>query len=127
MATCVGECLLSSYNMDLVTTTGSRLRALLQGVIFRKATMLSPAATQPTGYVASILGVDCLQLCNCVYTLPVPFLGALTLPLLFWMLSERAGVVPATCCAAWALVTLLAPLALLYAQKHFWVSHYQSP
>ncbi|XP_070397498.1 multidrug resistance-associated protein 1-like [Dermacentor albipictus] len=120
MATCVGECLLSSYNMDLITMTGSRFRALLQGVIFRKATLLSPAAAQPTGCVASILGVDCMQLCNCVYTLPVPLLGALTLPLLFWMLSERAGVVPATCCAAWALVTLLAPLALLYAQKRFW-------
>ncbi|XP_049513420.1 LOW QUALITY PROTEIN: ATP-binding cassette sub-family C member 2 [Dermacentor silvarum] len=120
IATCVAECLLSSYNMDLIVFSGSRIRSLLQGVIFRKATLLPPAAAQPTGYVASILAVDCVQLYQCVYALPLPFFGVLTLPLLFWMLSERAGVVPAMCCAAWAFVTLLAPLALLYAQNRFW-------
>ncbi|XP_049513439.1 multidrug resistance-associated protein 1-like [Dermacentor silvarum] len=120
MATCVGECLLSSYNLDLIAITGSRIRALLQGVIFRKATLLSPADAQPTGYVASLMGVDIPQLCNCLYTLLLPGFGALTLPILFWMLSERAGAVPAICCAAWAIVTLLAPMALLYAQKRFW-------
>ncbi|XP_037554286.2 multidrug resistance-associated protein 1-like [Dermacentor silvarum] len=120
VATCVGEWLISSYHMELLAIFGNRFRSLLQGTIFRKATLLSPAAAQPTGYVASLLGVDCLQLCNCAYSLPLPLCGALTLPLLFWMLSERAGVVPAICCAAWALVTLLAPLASLYAQKRFW-------
>ncbi|XP_049275822.1 multidrug resistance-associated protein 1-like [Rhipicephalus sanguineus] len=120
MATCAGECLLSAYSLDLIAIIGCRVRGLLQGIIFRKATLLPSAASQPTGYVASLLSVDCLQLCNCFYTLPVPSFGVLTLPLLFWMLSQRAGVVPAICCAAWAIVTLLSPLALLYAQQRFW-------
>ncbi|XP_070396121.1 ATP-binding cassette sub-family C member 3-like isoform X3 [Dermacentor albipictus] len=120
VATCVGEWLISSYHMELLAVLGIRMRALLQGIIFRKATLLSPAAAQPTGCVASLLGVDCMQLCNFAYALPLPICGTLTLPLLFWMLSERAGVVPAVCCAAWALVTLLAPLASLYAQKRIW-------
>ncbi|KAH7975231.1 hypothetical protein HPB49_025293 [Dermacentor silvarum] len=102
---------------------GVRCKRLVHALTSRmrqRATLLPPAAAQPTGYVASILAVDCVQLYQCVYALPLPFFGVLTLPLLFWMLSERAGVVPAMCCAAWAFVTLLAPLALLYAQNRFW-------
>ncbi|KAH7976176.1 hypothetical protein HPB52_009486 [Rhipicephalus sanguineus] len=103
-------------------STAAVLDAVRDAVFLRdsQATLLPSAASQPTGYVASLLSVDCLQLCNCFYTLPVPSFGVLTLPLLFWMLSQRAGVVPAICCAAWAIVTLLSPLALLYAQQRFW-------
>ncbi|KAL3227516.1 hypothetical protein MRX96_004214 [Rhipicephalus microplus] len=91
MVTCVGEWLISSYHMELLTLVGCRVRSLLQGIIFRKATLLSPASAQPVGYVASLLGVDCLVLCNWVHTLPLPFCGILTLPLLFWMLSGKGG------------------------------------
>ncbi|XP_049275860.1 ATP-binding cassette sub-family C member 3-like isoform X2 [Rhipicephalus sanguineus] len=120
MVTCVGEWLISCYHMELLSLIGCRVRSLLQGIIFRKATLLSTAAAKPVGYVASLLGVDCLQLCNCVHTLPLPTCGILTLPLLFWMLSKRVGVVPTVCCAAWAVITLLVSLVSLYAQRRFW-------
>ncbi|XP_075730464.1 multidrug resistance-associated protein 1 [Rhipicephalus microplus] len=120
MVTCVGEWLISSYHMELLALVGCRVRSLLQGIIFRKATLLSPASAQPVGYVASLLGVDCLVLCNWVHTLPLPFCGILTLPLLFWMLSERVGVVPTFCCATWTVVALLASGVSLYAQRRLW-------
>nr|XP_037272969.1 canalicular multispecific organic anion transporter 1-like [Rhipicephalus microplus] len=120
MVTCVGEWLISSYHMELLVLVGCRVRSLLQGIIFRKATLLSPASAQPVGYVASLLGVDCLVLCNWVHTLPLPFCGILTLPLLFWMLSERVGVVPTVCCATWTVVALLASGVSLYAQRRLW-------
>ncbi|XP_075730463.1 ATP-binding cassette sub-family C member 2-like [Rhipicephalus microplus] len=123
MVTCVGEWLISSYHMELLLFTGCRLRSLLQGIVFIKATLQSPASAQPVGYVASLLGVDCLQLCYGFYALPLPLCGTLTLPLLFWMLSKMVGVAPAVCCATWAVITILAPLVFLYAQRYFWDEH----
>ncbi|XP_077497298.1 multidrug resistance protein mrp-7-like isoform X2 [Amblyomma americanum] len=121
-ATCGGEWLISSYHLDLLAVLGSRCRALLQGIVFRKATLLSAATSQSTGYVASLLGVDCLQLCNTIYAMPLTICGILTMPLLFWMLSQRAGVAPAVNCGAWAVVTLTAPIFSSYAQKRFWAA-----
>ncbi|KAH8031653.1 hypothetical protein HPB51_019667 [Rhipicephalus microplus] len=126
MVTCVGEWLISSYHMELLLFTGCRLRSLLQGIVFIKATLQSPASAQPVGYVASLLGVDCLQLCYGFYALPLPLFGTLTLPLLFWMLSKMVGVAPAVCCATWAVITILAPLVFLYAQRYFWDGHIEA-
>ncbi|XP_077538531.1 ATP-binding cassette sub-family C member 2-like isoform X2 [Haemaphysalis longicornis] len=117
---CIGEWLMSSYYMDLLGVIGSRTRALLQGVVFQKATMLSSTATEPTGYVASLLGVDCNQLCVSIYSMPLTFCGVTTMPLLFWMLAQRAGVGPALCCAAWVVLTLVMPLVSAPLQKRFW-------
>ncbi|KAL3227512.1 hypothetical protein MRX96_004210 [Rhipicephalus microplus] len=96
------------------------------GIVFIKATLQSPASAQPVGYVASLLGVDCLQLCYGFYALPLPLFGTLTLPLLFWMLSKMVGVAPAVCCATWAVITILAPLVFLYAQRYFWDGHIEA-
>ncbi|XP_075540079.1 ATP-binding cassette sub-family C member 2-like [Dermacentor variabilis] len=120
IATCVGEWLLSSYHMEILAVFGCRVRSLLQGMVFCKATLLSPGAAQPTGYVASLIGVDCMELCNSWYVMPTTICGAATFPLLFWMLAQRAGVGAALCCAAWVVLTLAMPVLSAPLQKHFW-------
>ncbi|XP_049519230.1 ATP-binding cassette sub-family C member 3-like [Dermacentor silvarum] len=120
MATCAAEWLISSYHMEILAVFGCRVRALLQAMVFRKATLVSPGAAQPTGYVASLIGVDCMELCNSWYAMPVTLCGTATLPLLFWMLAQRAGVGAALCCAAWVALTLAMPLLSAPLQKRFW-------
>nr|XP_037272971.1 multidrug resistance-associated protein 1-like [Rhipicephalus microplus] len=36
------------------------------------------------------------------------------------------GVAPAVCCATWAVITILAPLVFLYAQRYFWDGHIEA-
>ncbi|XP_049513744.1 ATP-binding cassette sub-family C member 2-like isoform X2 [Dermacentor silvarum] len=116
------ELLISCYQMDILHTFGVRIRSMLQGIIFKKVTTMSAGskARYPTGHISSLLGVDCSLLSSCAFAIPVPLFGVLLYPLLFWMLAERAGLVPSLCTAAWALLVLGLPFFGSFLQKFFW-------
>ncbi|KAG0414978.1 hypothetical protein HPB47_007859 [Ixodes persulcatus] len=60
-------------------------------------TRLSPSsrAQYPAGQIVSILGVDCMQLSFSITMFPLPVIGVVCSPLIFYMLSARVGVWPA--------------------------------
>ncbi|XP_077545768.1 multidrug resistance protein mrp-7-like [Haemaphysalis longicornis] len=120
--TCTGEFLVSVYNIDLAQVMVCRARSMLQGVIYHKVTKMAPRTRNlyPAGRIASLLGVDCTLLCNVPYAVALPFVGALTLPFILWMLALRVGAIPALCCAAWMLLVLSLPLIVARPQKRLW-------
>lgn len=120
--TCTGEFLLSVYNMELTQVFACRARSMLQGVIYHKVTKMAPRTRNlyPAGRIASLLGVDCSLLCNVPFAVTLPFVGALTLPFVLWMLAVRVGIVPVLCCAAWLLVVLCLPLFVGRLQRRLW-------
>lgn len=121
-ATTTFEFFTSCYQMDVLHFMGSRVRAMLQGLVFKKVTTMSPSskARYPAGYIGSLLSVDCPMLTTCSFSMPIPLMGALLFPFLFWMLGNRAGLWPSLCCAASVLVVLLLPFIGSFVQKLFW-------
>ncbi|KAK8760856.1 hypothetical protein V5799_027873 [Amblyomma americanum] len=121
-ATTTFEFLLSCYQMDVLHFAGGRARSMLQGLVFEKVTTMSPSskARYPAGYIGSLVSVDCPLVTVCSFSIPVPLMGALLFPFLFWMLGTRAGLWPALCCAAWVVVVLLMPFIGSFVQKLFW-------
>lgn len=118
------EFLISCYHMDLLIVFSGRMRAMLQGAIFRKA-MEMPGwlrSTYPTGSVVSLLAVDCGTLAFAMVVFPMPLGGLLTLPGLLWLLAERTGTMPMLCCVFWILVIFAMPFAGFRFQKKFWQS-----
>ncbi|XP_077545465.1 ATP-binding cassette sub-family C member 2-like isoform X2 [Haemaphysalis longicornis] len=121
-ATTTMEFLISCYQMDVVLTSGCRARSIFVGIIFRKVTAMSAwaKARYTSGYICSMLGVDCVVLCTAAITTPTPLFGAMFMPFIFWMLASRAGVGPTLCCAAWLLLVLSLPFLSSYLQKRLW-------
>ncbi|KAK8765680.1 hypothetical protein V5799_031711 [Amblyomma americanum] len=124
VVTCLGECLLSMYTLELLQVSGCRARAVLQAIVYKKVTGMtsSTRALYPVGRITSILGFDCFQVCALVFAAPVPLVGLLTLPFLLWMLAARVGLVPALCCLAWMLFVVSLPFTATPTQKRFWTA-----
>ncbi|XP_037271387.2 ATP-binding cassette sub-family C member 2-like [Rhipicephalus microplus] len=116
------ELLISCYQMDILTTYAIRIRSMVQGLTFKKVTNMSAGtkASYPAGHIGSLLSVDCGVLASCAYAIPVPLLGVLLYPFLFWMLASRAGLWPSLCTAAWAVLVLGLPFFGSFIQKKFW-------
>ncbi|KAL1420372.1 hypothetical protein MTO96_024205 [Rhipicephalus appendiculatus] len=116
------ELLISCYQMDILTTYAIRIRSMVQGLIFKKVTNMSAGTktSYPAGHIGSLLSVDCAVLASCAYAIPVPLLGVLLYPFLFWMLASRAGLWPSLCSAAWAVLVLGLPFFGSFLQKKFW-------
>ncbi|XP_065303397.2 ATP-binding cassette sub-family C member 2-like [Dermacentor albipictus] len=116
------ELLISCYQIDVLQTYGCRARSMLQGLIFKKVTTMSAGTKSryPTGYISSLLAVDCALLGGFVLSLPVPVFGVLLFPFLFWMLATRAGLWPSVCAASWTLVVLSVPFVVQSVQKRLW-------
>ncbi|XP_077506866.1 multidrug resistance-associated protein 1-like isoform X1 [Amblyomma americanum] len=128
VAVSAAEYLISVYNMDLLIVFGCRMRAMLQGAIFRKAVQM-PATlrgTYPTGSIVSLLAVDCGTLALSMMVFPMPVGGLITLPVLLWLLAQRAGTLPTLCCTAWILVVFIMPFCAFRFQKKFWQSQMQA-
>nr|XP_037272775.1 canalicular multispecific organic anion transporter 2-like [Rhipicephalus microplus] len=116
------EFLMTSLQMDIMNMFGCRGRTMLTGYVFKKVTTMSTLtrARYTAGRISSILSVDCWQIGTCCFTVALPLFGALSLPLVFWMLATRAGVGPSLCCAAWTVIVLCLPLFCSSYQKFIW-------
>ncbi|KAL1476894.1 hypothetical protein MTO96_036166 [Rhipicephalus appendiculatus] len=116
------EFLMTSFQMDILNMFGCRGRTVLTGYVFKKVTSMSTLtrARYTAGRISSILSVDCWQVGTCCFTVALPLFGALSLPLVFWMLATRAGVGPSLCCAAWTVIVLCLPLFFSSYQKFIW-------
>ncbi|KAK8768646.1 hypothetical protein V5799_014889 [Amblyomma americanum] len=121
-ATATCELLLSCYFGDLVNSFGSRIRSLLQGVVFQKVTTMSALtrARYTAAQITSLLSVDCWQVAYSSFAIPVPLFGAIFLPFVFWMLGVRAGLKPTLCCVAWTVVVLSLPVLCTFYQNRTW-------
>ncbi|CAN8001617.1 unnamed protein product, partial [Ixodes hexagonus] len=125
LATSAGDSLLSCYQLHLSMRFGLRVRSMLQAAIFHylfQMTRLSPTsrAQYPAGQILSILGVDCTQLSFSIMQFPMPIIGIICSPIVFFMLSTRVGVGPAVSCAAWLLFVLLLPIPTSRIQNMLW-------
>ncbi|CAN8001441.1 unnamed protein product [Ixodes hexagonus] len=122
VVTVVAEFLVSCYQLELLACLGCRMRATLQAAIFSKVMRLSPTAkvANPSGYVVSLLGVDCFQLSVATYMFALPVIGVLLLPVLLYVLTLRAGLLPTLCCAAYLVVIGLASLPTSRLQDYLW-------
>uniref|UniRef100_A0A131YIL8 ABC transporter n=1 Tax=Rhipicephalus appendiculatus TaxID=34631 RepID=A0A131YIL8_RHIAP len=122
VAVSAAEYLVSVYHMDIIIVFGCRMRAMMQGAIFNKAVHM-PATmrnTYPTGAVVSLLAVDCGTLALSTMVFPMPLGGLITLPVVLWLLAERAGTYPTLCCLAWMIVVFVMPFCAFKFQKKFW-------
>ncbi|CAN7940136.1 unnamed protein product, partial [Ixodes hexagonus] len=119
---CVGDAFFSCHVMYLVNQLGCRIRTTLQGTIFRKMTQLSPTArsNNPSGYVVSILGVDCFQLASSFFLVPIPLFGLFCYPVVVVMLVTRVGLGPVLFCLAWIFGAVLLPLPVSSIQNFLW-------
>ncbi|KAL3184207.1 hypothetical protein MRX96_032323 [Rhipicephalus microplus] len=76
--------------------------------------------TYPTGAVVSLLAVDCGTLALSVMVFPMPIGGLITMPVVLWLLAERAGTYPTLCCLAWMIAVFLMPFGAFKFQRKFW-------
>ncbi|KAL1425824.1 hypothetical protein MTO96_018807 [Rhipicephalus appendiculatus] len=85
-------------------------------------TRLSPSALtrNPSGYVVSVLGVDCVQLSASALQFPLPIIGSFCMPVVLWVLALRAGTVPAVGCAVWLMIVLFLPFPTSVLQNILW-------
>ncbi|XP_037529091.1 ATP-binding cassette sub-family C member 3-like [Rhipicephalus sanguineus] len=121
-AASVADLLFCSYQTHVSLRLCSRLRSMLQAAIFTKMTRLSPSALtrNPSGYVVSVLGVDCVQLSASALQFPLPIIGSLCMPVVLWVLALRAGTVPAVGCALWLMIVLFLPFPTSVLQNILW-------
>lgn len=78
----------------------------------------------PSGYLVSVLGVDCMQLSMSITQMPTEVVGVLVMPLIVYLLAARVGTDPALCCAAWMLGSLLLIIPVARLQNAIWVCVY---
>ncbi|CAN8005312.1 unnamed protein product, partial [Ixodes pacificus] len=85
-------------------------------------TQLSPTARAAvsTGHVLSMLGVDCFQLSMSVYMFPYPVGGLLCMPVLLYLLAQRAGTKVTLCCTAYLLCVFLVSIPATRIQNALW-------
>ncbi|CAN8006751.1 unnamed protein product [Ixodes pacificus] len=85
-------------------------------------TQLSPTArtNNPSGYVVSILGVDCFQLATSLFLVPIPLFGLFCYPVVLVMLVARVGLGPVLFCLAWIFGAVLLPLPVSGFQSFLW-------
>ncbi|XP_037273101.2 ATP-binding cassette sub-family C member 3-like [Rhipicephalus microplus] len=121
-AASVADLLFCSYQTHVSLRLCARVRSMLQAAIFSKMTRLSPSALtrNPSGYVVSVLGVDCVQLSASALQFPLPIIGSLCMPVVLWVLALRAGTVPAVGCALWLMIVLFLPFPTSVLQNILW-------
>ncbi|KAH8032389.1 hypothetical protein HPB51_024518 [Rhipicephalus microplus] len=121
-AASVADLLFCSYQTHVSLRLCARVRSMLQAAIFNKMTRLSPSALtrNPSGYVVSVLGVDCVQLSASALQFPLPIIGSLCMPVVLWVLALRAGTVPAVGCALWLMIVLFLPFPTSVLQNILW-------
>ncbi|KAM7294491.1 ATP-binding cassette sub-family C member 2 [Ixodes scapularis] len=122
LVTTLAECLTSTYQCEVASIFACRLRAVLQGAVFKKMTRLSPTARAaiPTGYVLSILGVDCFQLSMTAVMFPYPVGGVLCMPILLYLLAQRVGAGVTLCCFAYLVCAFLVSIPISRLQNALW-------
>ncbi|XP_040066653.3 ATP-binding cassette sub-family C member 2 [Ixodes scapularis] len=66
------------------------------------------------------MGLDTMMVAFGILQLPMPIVGTICLPLIFFMLSTRVGVGPTVSCATWLLFVLLLPFLTSKIQNAQW-------
>lgn len=105
-ATCIAEGAFASYQANLTYRVSERIQVLCQGAILRKVMSYSATAraSTSTGYIVSVISVDCVLISMSTQLLLLPLTTMLTMPLALYMLTVRVGLVPGLSCAAFFLV-----------------------
>ncbi|KAH9364370.1 hypothetical protein HPB48_021713 [Haemaphysalis longicornis] len=122
-AASIADLLICCYQMHVALRMCVRVRSMLQGALFVKMTRLSPLALarNPSGYVVSLLGVDCIQISSTLLQIPQPLAGLVCMPFVLYLLGNRAGLVPALGCTVWLLLVMLLPLPVSVLQNALWI------
>ncbi|KAL1426961.1 hypothetical protein MTO96_003260 [Rhipicephalus appendiculatus] len=108
LSTCVAEVFLSGFLEYVVVRLSLQIKALMQATLFTKTTRMSGRALSenPTGYLVSLVGVDCEELNIAAIVIFETTSGLFCFPVLLWMLVKRVGVLPVIGCVAWQLISL---------------------
>lgn len=122
-AASIADLLLCCYQVHVALRMCVRVRSMLQGALFVKMTRLSPLALarNPSGYVVSLLGVDCIQMSGTLLQIPQPLAGVACMPFVLYLLGNRAGLVPALGCTVWLLLVMLLPMPVSVLQNALWI------
>ncbi|XP_075724502.1 ATP-binding cassette sub-family C member 2 [Rhipicephalus microplus] len=122
LSTCVAEVFLSGFMEYVVLRLSLQMKALMQAALFTKTTRMSGRALSenPTGYLVSLVGVDCEELNMAAIIIFEITSGLLCFPVLLWMLAKRVGVLPVIGCVAWQLVSLALFVPVSKVQTGFW-------
>ncbi|XP_075557069.1 ATP-binding cassette sub-family C member 2-like isoform X2 [Dermacentor variabilis] len=122
VSSCVMDVFLSGF-MDYVSLRCTvQLKALMEAALFTKTTRMSARALAetPTGYLVSLVGVDCEQLTVAAIVISQSVSGLLCFPLVLWMLAKRVGVLPVIGCIAWQLASLTLFVPASKVQTGLW-------
>ncbi|KAL3234767.1 hypothetical protein MRX96_022534 [Rhipicephalus microplus] len=122
LSTCVAEVFLSGFLEYVVLRLSLQMKALMQAALFTKTTRMSgrTLSENPTGYLVSLVGVDCEELNMAAIIIFEITSGFLCFPVLLWMLVQRVGVLPVIGCVAWQLVSLALFVPVSKVQTGFW-------
>ncbi|XP_075526511.1 ATP-binding cassette sub-family C member 2-like isoform X3 [Dermacentor variabilis] len=110
---CIAEGAFTCYTNHIGLRFSERVQVLAQGAILRRVLNYSPTARACTssGYIVSVMGVDCTIISFNAQLMLSPLPGLLSMPIVIYMLSARVGVGPGLCCGS----------VLLAALVGFWV------
>ncbi|KAL1416978.1 hypothetical protein MTO96_027276 [Rhipicephalus appendiculatus] len=99
---CIADAALTCYMNHNALRFTERVQVLTQGAILRRVLNYSPAARAKvsSGYIVSVMGVDCTILAFSAQLILLPLSGVLSLPIAIYMLTTRVGVGPGLSCAS---------------------------
>ncbi|XP_070379117.1 ATP-binding cassette sub-family C member 2-like isoform X2 [Dermacentor albipictus] len=122
VSSCVMDVFLSGFMEYVSVRCTVQLKALMEAALFTKTTRMSARALAetPTGYLVSLVGVDCEQLNVAAIVISQSVSGLLCFPLVLWMLAKRVGVLPVIGCIAWQLASLALFVPASKVQTGLW-------
>ncbi|XP_070397467.1 ATP-binding cassette sub-family C member 2-like [Dermacentor albipictus] len=106
---CLADGALTCYMNHNALRFTERVQVLTQGAILRRVLNYSPVARAATssGYIVSVMGVDCTILAFSAQLILLPLSGLLTLPIVIYMLTTRVGMGPGLSCGSVLLAALI--------------------
>ncbi|KAL3256406.1 hypothetical protein MRX96_017136 [Rhipicephalus microplus] len=99
---CLADAALTCYMNHNALRFTEKVQVLTQGAILRRVLNYSPAARAKvsSGYIVSVMGVDCTILAFSAQLILLPLSGLLSLPIALYMLTTRVGLGPGLSCAS---------------------------
>ncbi|XP_049513140.1 ATP-binding cassette sub-family C member 2-like isoform X2 [Dermacentor silvarum] len=106
---CLADGALTCYMNHNALRFTEKVQVLTQGAILRRVLNYSPAerAKVSSGYIVSVMGVDCTILAFSAQLILLPVSGLLTLPIVIYMLTTRVGLGPGLSCGSVLLAALI--------------------
>ncbi|XP_075526507.1 ATP-binding cassette sub-family C member 2-like isoform X4 [Dermacentor variabilis] len=106
---CLADGALTCYMNHTALRFTERVQVLTQGAILRRVLNYTPVAraTTSSGYIVSVMSVDCTILAFSAQLILLPLSGLLTLPIAIYMLTTRVGMGPGLSCGSVLLAALI--------------------